>query len=77
MNLDRDIAPNKNIENARLRPRNKYKPDLYTTKYAYYIWQSHAPNVITYIEALQAGVCETIISTTDKAIQEKVEILLR
>ena len=53
MNLNNDIAPNKNIENARLRPRNKYKPDLYTPKYAYYIWQNHASNVIKYIEALQ------------------------
>ena len=53
MNLNSDIAPNKSVENARLRPRNKYKPDLYTPKYAYYIWQNHAANVIKYVETLQ------------------------
>jgi len=75
MNLNSDIAPNKSVENARLRPRNKYKPDLYTPKYAYYIWQNHAANVIKYVETLQSGVCDTIIASTDSAIQDIWDVL--
>lgn len=75
MNVNGGIAPNKNIENARLRVKNKFKPDLFSPKYAYYIWQSHAPNVIKHIEALQSGVTECIIGTTDNAIQDVWDVL--
>ena len=32
MNVNGGIAPNKNIENARLRAKNKFKPDLFSPK---------------------------------------------
>ena len=65
-----EVLPNRNIENARLKPRTRFQPDYYAAKYACYVWKEHAPNFIKYIEALETGIPEQIIATTDAAIQD-------